>query len=61
MQPLSSVVLDLAPDEQAVLRQTEPGLPRKIIVQFASSAGEGSGGGFGAWTGGGGTYEYELE
>jgi hypothetical protein len=37
------------------------GLPKRIVVQFASSAGEGSGGGFGSWTGGGGTYEFEQE
>jgi hypothetical protein len=48
-----------APDQQVVLRQAAPGLPRKIIVQFASSAGAGSGGVFGNWTGGGGTYEFD--
>jgi hypothetical protein len=48
-------------EQQTVLRQMASGLPRRIVVQFASSAGEGSGGGFGSWTGGGGTYEYELE
>jgi hypothetical protein len=47
-----------APDQQVILRQMAPGLPNKIIVQFASSAGAGSGGAFGAWTGGGGTYEF---
>jgi hypothetical protein len=49
------------PDQQAVLRQMASGLPRRIVVQFASSAGEGSGGGCGSWTGGGGTYEFEQE
>jgi hypothetical protein len=48
-------------DQQAVLRQMASGLPKRIVVQFGSSAGEGSGGSFGSWTGGGGTYEFEQE
>jgi hypothetical protein len=48
-------------EQQTVLRQMASGLPRRIVVQFASSGGAGSGGGFGSWTGGGGTYEYERE
>jgi hypothetical protein len=48
-------------DQQVVLRQMASGLPKRIVVQFASAAGEGSGGGFGSWTGGGGTYEFEQD
>ena len=48
-------------EQQTVLRQMASGLPRRIVVQFASSGGAGSGGGYGSWTGGGGTYEFEQE
>ncbi len=48
-------------DGKAILKQDGPGLLRNINVQFSSPAGPGAMGVVGSWTGGGGTYEYEME